>query len=289
MFWLTVKTERNARIPVVDTNFPVRGNLVEVEAVFGRLLAFDGDNITNQIVKFGAHARPELAMLLAAIRPADKVFDLGAHIGSFTIPIAKSVGNKGAVLAVEGFPENFDVLTKNVSLHGLANVTAVNALIAPAGVQYAAVLRSSNTGGTHFAPGAQGDPGITVPLSSIDELCRRYFEPAVIKIDIEGYEDFALTGSSFVPERKPVIYCEISEENLARAGGEMRRLGKLFRRCGYRLFRNVGPRNARSDDFLLRELPRLAHGGSFFDVLAIHYRDERLHLIPEAGAGRTRG
>ena len=43
--------------------------LLEVDTVFGRIWTFDNDIITNQILQFGAHTRPELAFLLSVIRP----------------------------------------------------------------------------------------------------------------------------------------------------------------------------------------------------------------------------
>jgi hypothetical protein len=117
-----------------------RGRLIEVEAIFGRLLALPDDLITNQIQKFGAHARPELAMLLSMIASGDSVFDLGAHIGTFAIPIAQKVGSTGRVLAVEALPRTFRVLQRNLRKNGVDQIVeAVNALIAPPGLRYAPV------------------------------------------------------------------------------------------------------------------------------------------------------
>jgi hypothetical protein len=77
---------------------------IKVTAIFGTVVAFKDDLITQQIIRFGAHTRPELAFLLNIINPRDKVFDIGAHIGTFAIPIAAKVGSQGRVLAVEGDP-----------------------------------------------------------------------------------------------------------------------------------------------------------------------------------------
>jgi hypothetical protein len=48
----------------------------------------------------------------------------------------------------------------------------------------------------------------------------------------------------------------------------------------YRLFRNVGERNANHDNFVVAELTSLQEGGEFFDVLAIHRDDHRLEDLP---------
>ena len=84
--------------------------LIEIPTIFGPIVAFENDFITNQIIKFGAHTRPELAFLLSIVRPADLIFDLGAHIGTYAIPLAQKVGIAGKLLAVEGSPNNYSVL-----------------------------------------------------------------------------------------------------------------------------------------------------------------------------------
>ena len=76
---------------------PIEGDtmtiaLPEVDTIFGRIRAFPGDLITEQLVSFGAHTRPELAFLLNMVDEGDGVFDLGAHIGTFALPIARKVG-----------------------------------------------------------------------------------------------------------------------------------------------------------------------------------------------------
>jgi FkbM family methyltransferase len=251
------------------------GRLIEVEAVFGRLLAFPDDLITNQIEKFGAHVRPELAMLLSMIETGDRVFDLGAHIGTFTIPIAQKVGVAGKVLAVEALPRTFRVLQRNVRKNGVEDiVTAVNALVGATGARYAPVRNRRNSGGTHFEETEKESTGVEVV--NIDMLCERQFYPRVIKIDVEGFEFAALTGSRAIAKTLPILYAEVSARSLRRMGHGIDDLDELLRRHEYRLFRNVAPRNASDDIFEIRELARLSDGGDFFDVLAVHKADERL-------------
>ncbi|MEM1661099.1 MAG: FkbM family methyltransferase [Candidatus Bathyarchaeia archaeon] len=52
----------------------------------------------------------------------DVVVDVGAHVGLFTLKVAKSVK---LVLAVEPHPFNYRLLTVNVALNKLNNVTPV--------------------------------------------------------------------------------------------------------------------------------------------------------------------
>jgi FkbM family methyltransferase len=253
--------------------------LVEVEATFGRMFAFEDDLATSQIREFGNHTRPEIAFLLSVVQPGDSVFDIGAHIGTFTIPLANRVGAGGRVLAVEGAAANFEVLRANLDrLRPPAEVTALNAVVAAADAQPLAIRHQpGNTGASFFVPGDSG--GAETPLVSLDELARRYFAPRVLKIDIEGMEHAALHGSALLRQARPIIYAEVSEQQLARASASLTQLNQLLTSHGYRLFRNTGDRNAAHDNFFVAELMSLADGGDFFDVLAVHQGDTRLSEV----------
>lgn len=62
------------------------------------------------------------------VRPdgGDTVVDIGAHVGKYAIPSAKSVGAEGEVVALEAVPEHYEALEKNININGLSNCTAIN-------------------------------------------------------------------------------------------------------------------------------------------------------------------
>jgi FkbM family methyltransferase len=252
---------------------------IEVEAVFGKILAFKRDLITRQILNFGAHTRPELAFLLSMIDAGDKVFDIGAHIGTFAIPIARKTRESGRVLAVEADRRIFDVLVENIAQNGLTHVVTMrNVLIAPAAAAFTATHVTDNTAATFFVADHRGK---AVRHSTIDELTTDTFFPNLIKIDIEGMEAWALRNSSFIAEYKPIVYAEISESQLGRYGATIADLDRTFRELKYRLFRNTGERNAANDDFTVTELGSLTEGGTFFDVLAVPDTSPRLSRLTD--------
>ena len=75
---------------------PVDMTVVAARTIFGPFACFADDLINEQLLKFGAHTRNELAMLLAFVEAGDVVYDIGAHIGSFAVPLAAAVGESGA-------------------------------------------------------------------------------------------------------------------------------------------------------------------------------------------------
>jgi len=56
-----------------------------VETDHGTFRSFRDDLVTRQLRRFGAHQRNELAMLLGFVRPGDRVVDVGAHVGTFSV------------------------------------------------------------------------------------------------------------------------------------------------------------------------------------------------------------
>lgn len=253
--------------------------LIEVNSVFGRIHAFKGDVITKQLVKFGAHTRPELAFLLNLVRAGDFVFDLGGHIGTFAIPLARRIGPRGRIVVVEGSALNFDVLQKNMESAELeAELSLVHALVAPYSSKYTEHRPDGNSGASYFLPVANTE-GTSNIIESLDQLCERHFVPRVVKMDLEGYEVIALECSPKLLSHRPIIYAEISSLSFQRVGSSVSGINELFVSHGYRLFKNIGDRNAAHDNFVVKELHALSEGGEFFDVLAVHCDDSRLKDI----------
>jgi FkbM family methyltransferase len=251
--------------------------LVEVIANFGRILAFRDDLITQHIIDHGAHTRVELAFLMHMVDEGDLVFDLGSHVGSFALPLGQRVGSAGKVLAVEAKTETFEVLRENVTRLGLDHIVLpANVLIEPHG-GYECRTQEANTGASYFE--RIGDADTSRSCKTVDELSQQHFFPRVLKIDLEGFETFALVGGSQVLKRAPIVYAEMGASLLERAGGSLAEVEDVLRSHAYRFFRNVGDRNASHDDFVVAEMNSLAEGGSFFDLMAVHEDDARLSRL----------
>ena len=102
---------------------------VRVRSVHGEVEAFADDLITRQIRKFGAHTRPEFAFALAALGHRMNVFDIGAHIGTFSVAALGKLAPRQRLLAVEGSAETFAVLQSNLAGRGAAQVATERAFV----------------------------------------------------------------------------------------------------------------------------------------------------------------
>jgi len=148
--------------------------------------------------------------------PKDGVFiDIGAHVGRYTIPIAKFL-NKGIVVAVEAAPENYFALVKNVKLNRLNNVLVFN--IAAWKEESNLTLHFSEYSGRHTVKGSSNSVH-RVLARPIDSIIAEYGIKRVdmIKIDVEGAEIEVLEGMRKTLEKfKPNLLIEVFCKNADR-------------------------------------------------------------------------
>lgn len=139
------------------------------------------------------------------MRPGDLCFDIGAHLGNRT---RAWLALGARVVAVEPQPACLRLLRRWYGGH--PGVTLLDqALAARPGVQTLLVSERTPTVTTlargwseHLRRNVDSfaavtwDREIQVNATTLDELIRRYGEPAFCKIDIEGFEAEALRGLS---------------------------------------------------------------------------------------------
>lgn len=138
----------------------------------------------------GLHEAAEMSFVLHALRPTDLFVDVGANIGSYTILASGAAGAR--TIAVEPIPATFRNLLRNVRLNGLDDIVRCEQL----GLSDTrGTLRFTDHLDTVNHIIADDDPGvgIAVPVTTLDELTGADV-PAVVKIDVEGYELSVLRG-----------------------------------------------------------------------------------------------
>ncbi|MDE4146507.1 FkbM family methyltransferase [Phaeobacter gallaeciensis] len=254
---------------------PLRASLFETP--FGVFWAEEEDHITKQLAEFGAHTRNELSMLLTVIRLGDRIVDIGAHIGTYAIPMAAKAGPEGRVLAIEGSARTFQLLQRNIGANGLVHRVAYqNKVLGQRdGPRLRRAASPGNSGAGHYLPDMNGVEAED-PLSCL--ALNGFAQPDVIKIDVEGMECAVLTSlQPLLNRQRPILYIEVVAQQLARLGTTVSNLEALLAPYGYSYFRNVGARNSESDSFIPERLNRLEEGGEFFDLLALP--DARVPLL----------
>ena len=126
------------------------------------------------------------------------LFDVGANLGVHTV----SVGAAGfGVLAIEANPSTAARLRCSVAANGLRNVALLNAAVVGVNSPPTVCMQvpqDANRGTAFVSSGACAAGAAAVPTLVLDHLFAalpaELPAPAVLKIDIEGFELFALRG-----------------------------------------------------------------------------------------------
>jgi FkbM family methyltransferase len=184
----------------------------------------------------GSYEYRELAFILDQIDPGDCFVDIGAHIGYFTLPVARRIGPLGTVVAIEPTPDSAACLRANVALNDFGWVTVVEA--AASDVAGQVKLTTSDVSAmwnTLEADTLTGGVGVQlVPARRVDEVLADAGWPRVawIKMDVEGHEAKVLQGCTETLDRYPNIRImfEVSGGNPERDEASSRTLKWLSER-----------------------------------------------------------
>lgn len=139
----------------------------------------------------------------------DTVLDIGANIGFHTLYFSELVGDTGKVIAFEPVPSTFNQLIKNISLNRYHNITPLNIALSNRNEDLFIHVNDADNN-----PGANnlfnlGDTKIECKKG--DDIINEN-KIDFIKIDVEGYELYALEGlQRTIEKQKPKIVFEFDK------------------------------------------------------------------------------
>src|SRR5215217_112876 len=197
------------------------------------------------------HLKP----LFAPYVPADGVvIDIGAHAGQFSRLFA-GMAPRGQVWSFEPSAYARSVMTTASRIRRMDNITLMPFGLSDAGGEITLHTPIKKAGGMGFGAAHLGDgdtsrPTVaqTVRLTTLDVFARDKALTRVdfIKADIEGWELHALRGGEETLRRfRPVLYMEVSDAQLRRAGDSAEAMFDWLEQRGYRAFTvpNLKPRS----------------------------------------------
>lgn len=177
-------------------------------------------------LRAGTLSEPELDLVPALLRDGEVALDIGANHAMWSAAMSAAAGPSGRVLAFEPVPFTAGTFSIVIGRLGLENVELVQAAVGaePGELTLSVPIQSSGVADSarvHLAARDRGEaPGrerrITVEAVRLDDRSEELNEVALIKIDIEGAELFALQGALGLIERdRPAIVCEVDPEFLS--------------------------------------------------------------------------
>jgi FkbM family methyltransferase len=157
----------------------------------------------------GLHEPAVQRALAEQLRPGMTFWDVGAHVGFFTVLAARLVGADGHVHAFEPVEENRRRLEAAVERNGCGNVTIHPVALSSARGE--AVIHAQDSSATWSLTG-EGE-GVTVPTETLDSL--GIPPPDLVKIDAEGVELEVLRGGAeLLSEVRPPLVVEFTTPEL---------------------------------------------------------------------------
>jgi len=167
---------------------------------------------------------PELQNIIRNYwRRGTTFLDIGANIGSISIPLALSIDSGGGVIGFEASPSIYPYLEENLRLNACANYEAIQCAVCD---EDGAVLDFNEAPEEKFGMGSLGTkfdaPSVQVEGRTLDSLLaeRGWPEVSVMKVDVEGFEAAVFMGAEkLLKELRPVVifeFCDWAEKNSGR-------------------------------------------------------------------------
>jgi FkbM family methyltransferase len=207
----------------VAASFVPRGRRVwaQVHAGFAQGLWLNADPRYERLFVEGTYEAGIQKLLAEHLGQTATFYDVGSHIGFFSLIAARLVGQSGRVFAFEADPQNVRRIKQHVSRNGSDQISVVAAAV------------WSRPGTLRFEPGGQSSSRNTgaivthtsqclretflVESTTLDEFAMTHRPPDVVKVDIEGAEAEALKGAEkLFSNVRPHLICEVHDAANAR-------------------------------------------------------------------------
>lgn len=155
----------------------------------------------------GSYERKQTEIFGKTVNKGDVVFDIGAHVGFYSLLSAELTGKYGKVFSFEPLPENVKFLKKHVEINNYKNILIFDNAV------------SDKSGHAFFkkedsrSQGRLSDSGkFKVEMIAIDDwiASKKLSIPNVMKIDTEGAEMNVLKGAeNALKANRPIIFLSI--------------------------------------------------------------------------------
>jgi FkbM family methyltransferase len=175
----------------------------------------------------GTHEERVQETLARLVRPGFVVYDIGAHIGFFSLLCSRLAGSSGRVFAFEPRAENIARLEKNVEANAAGNVEVVPAAASDRSGEASFAMHDSTLEG-YLVP--DGDASATrVRTESVDALVAGGMAPPD-KIDVEGAEAAVVRGAArTIDAHRPLLLIEVHSPKAGRGVAAAMPCRYLFR------------------------------------------------------------
>ena len=204
------------------------------------------------------------------------VFDIGANVGSHTLPVASYVGEEGKVYAFEPVPWAMNRLKRNLELNSFNNLVLEGIALSDTNEKVEMKFRASFKIGSNSGVGKDGKideswwsecEKVNVRLVTMDSYVSNHqiSRLDLIKLDVDGFEGKVIRGGLETIKRfKPKIIMEVAPAWTEMRGDNIKDILRGMENMGYIFYMESDFRPIQDINVLIDALP--SEGG--FNVLA---------------------
>jgi FkbM family methyltransferase len=204
------------------------------------------DHVGGAIIRDGFYEREMVQLVRRLLRSGQTFFDVGAHVGQYSLLASELVGSSGAVHSFEPDPQTFRWLTSNIRRNRLANVRANQLGLSSRREVLQFYLSAIQDIGSNSLRRPHNFSGnvVSVTCVSLDEYLESARVPRIdlLKMDVEGGEGAVLAGATrlLAREDRPLLLIEFEEARQQAFGSSCARLAQSLAEWRYTLFRITG-------------------------------------------------
>tara|TARA_Y100000590_G_scaffold130690_1_gene149252 strand:- start:13318 stop:14127 length:810 start_codon:yes stop_codon:yes gene_type:complete len=209
----------------------------------GKMFLHPNDGLKLSIRGF--HDEEEAMMVKNNIKRDEIVVDLGAHIGYYTLMMAKLVGQNGKVFAFEPEPRNLKLLYKNIEVNSYRNIEVVPKAVSDINGECTLFVGQESFGANKIFKPKKTDTQEFEEIKTRTIRLDDYFEElgflkkiSFIKMDIEGSEVRALQGMKNILESNEnlKIFTEINRDALEDNNSNFRNMLELLGKYNFKFY-----------------------------------------------------
>ena len=178
----------------------------------GHMLYVDpqDESVSAHLIAHGFWEEWVHSVLRSLVSPGDRVIDVGANLGYYTVALARSVGVDGSVIALEANGRLAALVQRSVDFNGYTDIVRVIPKAAsdqPGIVSFMTSRRNSGSGHTRVAESSMGGDVVAVEVDTVrlDDLEMETAD--LIRIDAEGSEALVLRGATRLLQNPNIVIC----------------------------------------------------------------------------------
>ncbi len=171
----------------------------------------ENGTLDKEIFIRGAYEPYFLSRIKKELSLGDTFVDIGTNIGQHSLFAAKVVGDNGKIISFEPIVRLYEQIIKNVKVNNLQNMFVYNVACGESESIATIYKRDENIGGSSLVTRIDRKDSEEIKVIAADSILTKEEKINFIKIDVEGYEYFALLGlSETIKKFHPTILIEFT-------------------------------------------------------------------------------